>query len=70
MDKVIKKIISIAETYKASVKLDGNLITINYPILGQGSAIMDKIAELTCDYDSRVKMSPSEQKLEVEVYNV
>lgn len=61
----MKPIAQIAKAYKAKMEYHGNTATIHYPILGQGSAISSKIEEL---FDAVcIKMTPSEQKLEVEI---
>lgn len=61
MDKIIK----IAKFYNAKIAVHSNTAVIHYPVLGQGSAMSGDIEEL---FDAvRIKMIPSERKLEVEL---
>ena len=61
----MKKLIRIAKKYDAIAVVRGKTALIYYRVLGQGSAISGDIEAV---FDAvRIKMTPSEQKLEVMV---
>ena len=62
---IIERIIKL---YNAQiVKEDGNIFYIQYPKLGQGSCMADDLFQIYPDL--RVRMTPSDLLLEVEVFN-
>lgn len=62
------KLIKIAESFNADTEIAGDMLIIHYPVLGQGSIISEKIHDLMDGADYRVKMIPSDCKLEITVY--
>ena len=61
----MKPVAQIANFYKARAEYHGNTAIIHYPVLGQGSIISAEIEQLIDAV--RIKMIPSERKLEVEL---
>lgn len=61
-----REIITITELYNAFIEIEDGVYRIHYPVLGDGSAIADRIYNLLGDRISHLKLIPTDLVLEVE----
>ena len=62
---LFRQLEAIATKYNATIQIGGKLAVIHYPKLGLGTIISGEIQ--TLPYDFRIKMTPADLTLEVEL---